>query len=85
MESLILQVKQHLIDDLGLEDITPEDIVDTAPLFVEGLGLDSLDAVEIVVMVEKRFGIRIASTEEGKEAFASVSTLAGFIKSRLAS
>lgn len=85
MDSLILQVKQYLIDDLGLEDITPEEIADADPLFVEGLGLDSLDAVEIVVMVEKRFGIRIASTEEGKEAFASVNALAGFIKSRLAS
>lgn len=59
-------------------------IADDAPLFGEGLGLDSVDALELVVALEKEFGVRIQSHEVGKEAFASVSTLATFIDGRLA-
>jgi len=67
-----------------LEGLAPSDIADDAPLFGEGLGLDSVDALELVVALEKEFRIRIQSHEVGKEAFVSVSALASFIEGRLA-
>lgn len=67
-----------------MEGLAPSDIADDAPLFGEGLGLDSVDALELVVALEKEFRIRIQSHEVGKEAFVSVSALASFIEGRLA-
>lgn len=79
------ELKKYLISDLHLEDVTPEDIADTAPLFGEGgLGLDSLDAVELVVLLQKRFEVLVKDMEEAKEAFASINTLAEFIRARRA-
>ena len=78
------KLKKILIEDLNLEELTPEEIDDNAPLFGEGLGLDSLDAVELVVLVQKHFGIEIKDMEEGREAFKSVSSLAAYIDGRLA-
>ena len=72
-------LKQALVADLHLQDVQPGDIDDEAPLFNEGLGLDSLDAVELVVLLEKHFGVRIADAEQGRQAFASVATLARYI------
>lgn len=77
------QLKECIIKDLNLEDITPEDIDDDAPLFGEGLGLDSLDAVEIVVILEKHFGVKVESLDEGKEAFQSINALVAFIEERM--
>jgi acyl carrier protein len=76
------QLKKMLIDELNLEDITPEEIVDEEPLFKDGLGLDSLDAVELVVLVEKHFGVGIKDMDEGRIAFASINSLASFILER---
>jgi acyl carrier protein len=77
-----LRIKHLLVDALHLEVLAPT-IADDTPLFGEGLGLDSVDALELVVALEKEFGVRIQSHEVGKEAFASVSALAAFIDGHL--
>lgn len=78
------KLKTALIEELNLEDLTPADIDDAAPLFGEGLGLDSLDAIELVVLVQRNFGIAMEDADEAKEAFASVNALTTYIEKRLA-
>ena len=79
-EALIEFLKKMIIDILKLEDITVEGIGDDTPLFREGLGLDSLDALELVVAIEKNFNVIIEDENVGKKAFESVSALAVFIQ-----
>ena len=79
MNDLKQRLKELIIQELRLPDITVDDIDDSEPLFGEGIGLDSLDAVELVVLVQKKFGVQIADMEQGKEAFRSINTLAAFI------
>ena len=79
MENLVLEVKQEIIRALGLEDITPEDIDADAPLFGSGLGLDSIDALELIVLMEKKYGIKLKDPSKGKEVFKSVNVMAKFI------
>lgn len=74
------RLKKIIVEELKLEEITPEEIEDDAPLFGEGLGLDSLDAVEIVVLLEKYFGVEVKSLDEGKAAFQSINTLAAYVE-----
>ncbi|WP_211441078.1 phosphopantetheine-binding protein [Collimonas humicola] len=82
MQQLEEEVKQVIIDVLQLEDITPADIVSDAPLFVDGLGLDSIDALELGVAIQKRYGISLsADSTETRNHFASVRTLAAMIAS----
>jgi len=77
------KLKEVLISDLNLVDVTPEEIRDDEPLFGDdGLGLDSLDAVEIIVIVQKHFGVEIRNMEEGKDALRSLVSLAKFIEER---
>ena len=77
---LIKYLKKMVINTLKLEDITVERIGDDTPLFKEGLGLDSLDALELVVAIEKNFNVVIEDENVGKKAFESISTLAQFIQ-----
>lgn len=78
---LELEVKQLIIDVLQLEDIAPDDIDAAAPLFVEGLGLDSIDALELGVALQKRYGISLsADSEDTRRHFASVSALAALVE-----
>ncbi len=77
------RLKKVIVDELNLEEINPEEIEDDAPLFGEGLGLDSLDAVEIVVLLEKHFGVVVQNLDEGKAAFQSINTLAAYVEERM--
>ena len=79
MDELKRQLKQQIIEVLSLEEINPEDIVDSEPLFGEGLGLDSIDALELIVLMEKNYGIRLNKPAEGKAIFASLDTMADYI------
>ncbi|MBU1183459.1 MAG: phosphopantetheine-binding protein [Pseudomonadota bacterium] len=72
-------LKELLVENLSLEDIRPEDIKDDEILFGEGLGLDSLDAVEIVVLLQRNFGLEVKDMKQGREIFYSVDTLARYI------
>ncbi len=80
MPDLVERLKREIIAALSLQDKTPEQIDPAAPLFGAGLGLDSIDALELVVMLEKQYGIRITEMEVGRRAFASVNALAAFIE-----
>ncbi len=79
MEELISKLKQEVIQQLNLEDIKPEDIDTDAPLFGEGLGLDSIDALELIVLLEKNYGLKIEDPKDGKKIFYSIRTMAEYI------
>jgi acyl carrier protein len=78
-EDLKYQLKEQIIEELNLEDMKPADIKDNAPLFGDGLGLDSIDALELVVLLEKYHGVKITDEETGKRVLASIDTMAEFI------
>ena len=79
MEQLIEELKKEIIEVLNLEDMKPEDIDENAPLFGEGLGLDSIDALELIVLMEKNYGIKLKDPSQGKEIFKSVAVMADYI------
>ena len=85
-DPLIARLKALIVESLRLDDVRPEDIPDDEPLFGSSrFGLDSVDALELVVKLEKEFGIKISSSEQSKEALSSVSGLAAFIRAHQAS
>lgn len=82
MDALIEKLKGQIIEQLNLVEVKPADIDPKAPLFGDGLGLDSIDALELIVLLEKHYGIKIKNPADGKQIFESVSTMAEFIKSQ---
>jgi len=83
MSELNVKIKEVIIKALELEDVTPADIDDAAPLFGEGLGLDSIDALELVIAIKEEFGVSfVQNSEETRKAFASVNALAEYIASK---
>jgi acyl carrier protein len=82
-DSLSIRLKQMIVATLKLDDLRPEDIPDDEPLFGSPkFGLDSIDALELVVAVEKEFGVKIGSSEESRKALATVATLAAYIRTQ---
>lgn len=79
MQDLKYELKKQIIEELNLQDIKPEDIVDDAPLFGDGLGLDSIDALELVVLMEKYHGVKITDETVGKKVLYSINTMAEYI------
>jgi acyl carrier protein len=80
MTETILKLKKEIIEALNLEDVHPEDIDDNAPLFGSGLGLDSIDALELIVLMEKNYGIKLKDPKEGKSVFQSIAVMAQYIE-----
>jgi len=79
MEDLKQSLKQQIIDSLNLQGMKPEDIDDNAPLFGEGLGLDSIDSLELMVLLERNYGIKIEDAREGRKVLQSVQSMADYI------
>jgi acyl carrier protein len=79
MEALKQELKGKIIEVLNLEDVSPADINDGDALFGDGLGLDSIDALELIVMLDKDYGIKLTDPKEGKNIFASINTMAEYI------
>lgn len=79
MGDLKEELKVKIVEKLNLEDITVDEIADNDPLFGEGLGLDSIDVLELIVMLDKDYGIKLADPKEGKKIFESVETMADYI------
>ncbi len=80
MEEITKKLKKEIIEVLNLEEMEPDDIETDAPLFGEGLGLDYIDALELIVLLEKNYGIKIEDPKEGRKIFYSVQTMADFIQ-----
>jgi acyl carrier protein len=80
MEQLMADLKKQIIEALNLKHLKPEDIGDDQPLFVEGLGLDSIDALELIVLLQQRYKIKVADPQEGPKIFRSVKTMAEYIQ-----
>jgi acyl carrier protein len=80
MEALIAKLKNEIIEVLNLTEMTPDSIDENEPLFVEGLGLDSIDALELIVLLERNYGLKLATAEEGKTVLKSVRSMAEFIR-----
>ena len=80
MEQLIANLKQQIIEALNLKHLKPEDIGDDQPLFVEGIGLDSIDALELIVLLQQKYNLRIANPQDGPVIFKSVKSIADYIQ-----
>jgi acyl carrier protein len=81
MDKLMADLKEQIIEQLNLQDVKPEDIGDDQALFGEGLGLDSIDALELIVLLQQKYKVKLSNAEDGPRIFRSVRTIAGFIES----
>ncbi|MCF1190196.1 phosphopantetheine-binding protein [Mangrovimonas sp. AS39] len=79
MDALKQELKENIIEQLNLEDMSPADIADDDMLFGDGLGLDSIDALELIVMLDKNYGIKLTDPKEGRSIFESINTMATYI------
>lgn len=79
MDKLMSDLKTQIIAQLNLQDVKPEDIGDDQPLFIEGLGLDSIDALELIVLLQQEYKIKLSNANEGPAVFKSVRTMAEYI------
>jgi acyl carrier protein len=79
MDKLMADLKSQIVTQLNLQDIKPEDIGDDQPLFVEGLGLDSIDALELIVLLQQQYKIKLSNADEGPRVFRTVRTMAEYI------
>lgn len=79
MQDLKLKLKELLVEHLNLKDTRPEDIGDDQPIFGEGLGLDSIDALELIVMLQQHFGIRLTKADNGPQVLATINSMADYI------
>ncbi len=79
MDALKQELKENIIEQLNLEDVSVDEIGDNDPLFGDGLGLDSIDALELIVMLDKDYGIKLTDPKEGKAIFESVEVMANYI------
>jgi acyl carrier protein len=79
MEELKKEIKEQIIERLNLEDVSVDDIKDDTPLFGEGLGLDSIDALELIVLLENNYGITLNNPEQGKNIFSTINSMAEYI------
>ena len=81
MDTLIAELKQKVVEALNLEELSTEEINENTPLFgADGLGLDSIDALELIVLLDKEYGIRLSDPKQGKEIFYSIATMAEYIQ-----
>lgn len=80
MEDLIITLKQQIIEALNLQEMKPEDIDDHAPLFGDGLGLDSIDSLELMVLLERNYGIKLEDAREGRTVLSSVASMVEYIQ-----
>ncbi len=79
MEALKLKLKEQIIEVLNLQDMQPADIADDAPLFGDGLGLDSIDSLELIVLLERNYGIKLEDPKESRNILSSVNAMAEYI------
>jgi acyl carrier protein len=79
MDKLKQKLKEQIIERLNLKDLKPEDIGDDQPLFVEGIGLDSIDALELIVLLQQEYNIKLSNAEDGPRVFHSIRTIAEYI------
>jgi acyl carrier protein len=79
MDKLMYTLKEQIIERLNLKDLKPENIGDDQPLFVEGIGLDSIDALELIVLLQQEYNIKLSNAEDGPRVFHTVRTIADYI------
>ena len=79
MDELMMNLKKQIVEQLNLKEVKPENIANDEPLFIEGLGLDSIDALELIVLMQQNYGIKLTKAEDGPKVFKSIRTMAEYI------